>query len=145
MLLNLDMENQLVKRVVLDTNVLISAIGFGGKPRQVLTAVLKKELSAVTSPILLAELEEILGKKLDFEPVMIQLILKEIENEFIIVHPSKTIKVLSDDDDNRVLEAAQEGKCNYIITGDKELLELKKYKSISILTPDSFLSLKDKS
>lgn len=56
---------------------------------------------------------------------------------------------IRDEDDNRVLEAAIEGKCNFIVTGDKDLLELGKYKrslrlrlkKIQILTPAQFLDL----
>lgn len=49
------------------------------------------------------------------------------------------MNVTKDKDDNRVLEAAVEGGCQFVITGDKELLELKKYKKIQILTAEEFL------
>ncbi len=45
-----------------------------------------------------------------------------------------------DRDDNRVLEAAVEGDCDFIITGDRDLLELCKYKKIKIITPAQFLA-----
>ena len=126
-------------KVVLDTNILLSAIGFGGKPAEILSLVLKERITAVTSPILLAELEEALRKVLPLSKNDIELILDEIDDEFETVLPRFSIKTSRDEDDNRVLEAAVEGNCEYIITGDKDLLTLKKYKNIKILTAEQFL------
>ncbi|MBI2040464.1 putative toxin-antitoxin system toxin component, PIN family [Candidatus Microgenomates bacterium] len=61
-------------RVVLDTNVIISAIGYGGKPGKILLLALEEKIQGVTSEVLLAEVREILIKKLslsfsDLEPV----------------------------------------------------------------------------
>lgn len=128
-------------RVVLDTNILFSAIGFGGKPARIVLLVTKEEIEAITSPILIAELEEALTKKLALGEEYIELALEDIRDNFTIVHPGEEINVLKDTDDNRVLEAAVEGKCEYIITGDKELLTLKIYKGIKILTADEFLDI----
>ena len=136
--MNLDTEENHPK-VVLDTNILLSAIGFGGKPAEILSLVLKERITAVTSPILLAELEEALRKVLPLSKNDIELILDEIDDEFETVLPRFSIKTSRDEDDNRVLEAAVEGNCEYIITGDKDLLTLKKYKNIKILTAEQFL------
>lgn len=136
------MAENLVK-VVLDTNIIVSAIGFGGKPQQVLIGVLQEKIKAVTSSILLAELEEVLTKKLPLSKEDILLTLEEIKNVFIVVQPKKTVNAVRDEEDNRVLEAALEGGCSYIITGDKELLQLGKWKKISILTADQFLGIKN--
>lgn len=136
------MAENLVK-VVLDTNIIVSAIGFGGKPQQILVKVLQEKIKAITSSILLAELEEVLTKKLPLSKENILLTLEEIKNVFIVVQPKKTINAVRDEEDNRVLEAALEGGCSYIITGDKELLQLGKWKKISILTADQFLGIKN--
>lgn len=134
------MAENLVK-VVLDTNIIVSAVGFGGKPQQILVGVLQEKIKAVTSSILLAELEEVLTKKLPLSKADILLALEEIKNVFIVVQPKKTINAVRDEEDNRVLEAALEGGCSYIITGDKELLQLGKWKGISILTASQFLGI----
>lgn len=136
---NSDMDANLV-RVVLDTNVIVSAVGFGGKPQKTLLNVLVKKVQGVISSTLLAELEEILSKKLILPKEDIELTLEEIRNEFIIVRPRETLHIVKDEDDNRVIEAAVSGNCTYIITGDKELLNLKIFKKIQILTPNQFLS-----
>jgi uncharacterized protein len=132
-------------RVTLDTNVLVSALVFGGKPEQVYNLVLEKQIVAITSTILLAELLEILSKKFDFELLRIEQLEKVIKRHFKIVYPSNTIKVVRDEDDNRVLEAAVAGKCQFIITGDKDLLDLKVYQGIKIMTADQFLNLLEQS
>lgn len=127
-------------RVVLDTNILVSAIGFGGKPAQILLLAVAEKIQVIVSAILLAELEEILNKKLVLSKEELQLVLEEIRDSFEIVQPQKTIEIVRDEDDNRVLEAAVEGNCDFIITGDKDLLDLKKYRKIKIVTAEEFLS-----
>lgn len=128
-------------KVVLDTNILVSALIYGGKPQQIYNLVFDKRIFAVTSSILLAELTEILVKKFNFNSDRIKQLEKIIQKSFQLVHPKKAIKLLIDEDDDRVLEAAFEGKCSYIVTGDKELLELKAFRNIKIITPDKFLEI----
>ena len=64
---------------------------------------------------------------------------KQIKKSFKIVRPKETINVLKDTEDNRVLEAAIEGNCDYIITGDKEVLNLGSFRGIKIITAEKFL------
>ena len=127
-------------KVVLDTNVLISAIVFGGKPEQIVKRVQEGSITPVITPILVAELTEILIKKFHFTTDKIMLVEELIKENFEVVHPSQIVHVLSDEDDNRVLEAALKGDCNYIVTGDNDLLDLKLYKNIMVITPTNFLS-----
>lgn len=129
-------------KIVLDTNILISAFVFGGKPRQILSLMLEGKIQAFISPILIAEFFDVVNKKFNLSDEELTLTRSHIENKLIIVQPKRDIKIARDDDDNRVLEAALEGKCSYIITGDKDLLDLKIYKNIKIVTPDIFLEEK---
>lgn len=128
-------------RVVLDTNIIISAILCGGKPDKVLNLVLEEKITAIISPVLTSELKEVFSKKFPLSEADCKLAFKNIEESFEVVQPEKKIDVLRDKDDNRVLEAAIEGDCAYIITGDKDLLELRSYKKIKIITASDFLSL----
>jgi len=127
-------------KVLLDTNILISAVGFGGEPRKVFLLALQKKIQAVTSPILLAELREVISKKFPKLVPYLTRIEKGIKKSFIIVQPEMTINILKDTDDNRVLEAAVDGECEYIVTGDKELLELDTFRRIKIIPVVHFLS-----
>ena len=128
-------------RLVLDTNVIISSILFGGSPKQLIDKITSRGISVYTSSKLIAELVEVLRKKFYFSEEKVVKIENEIIEKFEIVYPSKNIKVARDVDDNMVIEAAVEGKCNYIISRDKDLTDLKKYKDIKILNPKEFLDL----
>jgi len=132
-------------KVTLDTNIIISSLGFGGKPRKILELALDNKIKGVTSPILLAELEDVIIKKFPKLADHFELINKKIKKKLKVVRPKEAINILKKDkDDNRVLEAAVEGKCQYIITGDKELLELGSYQKIKILTASQFLDILEK-
>lgn len=126
-------------RAVLDTNVLVSSLIFGGKPQQAENLVLERKIVGITSPVLLAEFIDVLAKRFSFNEFRLKQTEKKIKKNFIIVKPKTTIKILKDNSDNRVLEAAVEGGCRYIITGDKELLDLEFFKGIEIITPAKFL------
>lgn len=126
-------------KVVLDTNILVSSLIFGGKPQQTENLVLERKIVGITSLVLLAEFIDVLAKRFYFNEFRLRQTEKKIKKNFIIVKPRATIKVLKDNSDNRVLEAAVEGDCRYIITGDKELLSLKSFKGIKIITPGQFL------
>ena len=117
-----------VIRIVLDTNVLISGIVFGGKPGEILEMVRNKRFLGITSPVLLAELGDVLSKKILYPKSKVLQVEKKIKKTLRVVRPIKSINAVADDDDNRVLEAAIEGKCDYVVTGDKDLLELGSYK-----------------
>lgn len=126
-------------KVVLDTNILISALGFKGSPNQVLRLALDREIQLITSEILLVELQEVISKKFPLLATNLPLMMKRIRKRSTVVQPKLSLDMLRDKDDNRVLEAAIEGECEYIITGDKDLLGLKEFKGIEIVTADQFL------
>jgi putative PIN family toxin of toxin-antitoxin system len=130
-----------VLKVVLDTNVLISAILFGGKPRQILEKAIRGEIRLCLSEPILEELKGVLQRsKFDYSPEMIQFILMELTGIADFVNPSETINVvLEDPEDNRILECAVEAKANYIITGDFHLLKLRWYRNIEIVNSVAFL------
>ena len=128
-------------KVVLDTNILVSSLIFGQKPQQIENLILEKNVIGITSSILLAELADVLTKKFHFNEFRLKQTEKKIEKNFIFVQPTSIIKILRDDADNRILEAAVEGRCQYIITGDKELLSLGVFKGIKIVRAAEFLDI----
>lgn len=132
-------------RVVLDTNILVSALVYGGNPRKILRLVIKKRISGIVSLFILWELNEILTKKFAFNSAMLKLAETKIKKKFALVNPSQSVNVLIDDPDNRILEAALEGGCQYIVTGDKELLRLKVLRDIKIITASEFLKVWEQS
>ena len=128
-------------RVVLDTNVLISAIAFEGKPREVFRKALTGQMRLAISEDILGELEGVLsGKKFKYSKEVIRSIRKLIEDLAEFVIPQKEVKrIKKDPDDNRILECSVEAEAHFIISGDNHLLELKQYKNIRIITPSEYL------
>ena len=128
-------------RVVLDTNVYISAILFGGKPEKIRNLAKGGEIELLISEFIIAEIAEILRKKFRWENWKISETISEIREITTLIIPSLKISVVTKDLlDNRILECAVEGKAQYIVTGDKQhLLPLKEYKGIKILSPTEFL------
>jgi putative PIN family toxin of toxin-antitoxin system len=130
-----------VLKVVLDTNVLISAIFFGGRPRQILEKAIRGEIQLCLSEPILEELKGVLQRsKFGYSAEMTQFILTELTAIADFVNPSETINVvLEDPEDNRILECAVQAKANYVISGDFHLLKLSKYLNIEVLNAASFL------
>lgn len=128
-------------KVLLDTNILISAVLFGGKPRTILLLVFSGKITAIISEVLIRELLEVLRLKFNIQNEVLLMLENLIRQSFIIVSSTEVIKILQDEPDNRVLEAAQAGKCDFIITGDKEILSLSKFRKIRIIDTTNFLDL----
>jgi putative PIN family toxin of toxin-antitoxin system len=131
-------------RVVLDTNVFISALMFGGLPGSLLDLALLQSFLLVISPALLDELDEKLRLKFDVSAEDTAIIRAKLESIAEIVRPDITVHVIEDDpDDDRVLECAVKGSADYIVTGDRHLLKLGSYKAIAIVTVRQFLDAAD--
>jgi putative PIN family toxin of toxin-antitoxin system len=129
-------------RVVIDSNVWVSALVFGGNPRRVLEKIVGQDITIVTSEEINTEVRRILGQKFpdfvqDFEQLLAILRLK------ILVVRLGGIQVAAsrDEDDNRVLETALIGGALCVISGDKDLLVLGHYGQIRMLSPQEFLAL----
>jgi putative PIN family toxin of toxin-antitoxin system len=131
-------------KAVLDTNVLISAIVFGGIPREILEEVIAGRLEIAISREILHEMEGVLlGKKFKYPQEAVHAIISELATLCEIVFPGQRIDIVhSDPADNRVIECALEARAQYIITGDSHLIELKEVQGISIVTPGEFLAIK---
>lgn len=127
-------------RVVLDTNVILSAIIFGGKPRTILENVIRKNIGLYFSEAILNELKRVLNRpKFHYPAKIIRLIISEFTSIGELVDPTTRISTISrDPEDNRILECAVEAGVDYVVTGDSHLLELGKYENIWILTPAQF-------
>jgi putative PIN family toxin of toxin-antitoxin system len=126
--------------LVIDSNVWISALVFGGEPRKIFESILERGDYLVVSAELISEIKRILSRKFsdtiaDFELLLIEL------RQFIVTIPlgSITIEVCRDPDDNKILETAVLGNAVNIITGDKDLLVLNAYEAIKIYRPTEWL------
>ena len=123
-------------RVVLDTNVLIAAALKGGLADQILRLATSRQLSLIISQEILEELSEKLLSKFTWKDGEVSLYIETLKEISEIVSPSKKLDVVSKDpDDNKILEAALEGRAELIVSIDQDLLKLKKYKDIGIIHP----------
>ena len=127
-------------RVVIGTNVLISGIVFGGKPRQLLDLLAERAIIVVIAEELLTELRrKIITKFPDFIEDL-ERVEKLLKRDAITVRlGTMQVAVCRDPDDDKFIETATVGTAGYIIIGDKDLLVLKEYQAITILTPADFL------
>ncbi len=128
-------------RAVLDTNVVISSVVFAGKPARVLDLAFKKEITNIVSPFILDEIRRVLKDKFLWQDGVINKLTESIEVASEIVHPIEQINIIADDDDNRIIECAIEGHADFIISGDRLLLDLKTYKGVIIINPAAFLEI----
>jgi putative PIN family toxin of toxin-antitoxin system len=128
-------------RVVIDTNIIISALNFGGKPKDVLELARKKQVQNVISPFLLNEVENVLLKKFNWQKDITQETLKDLKKFSVFVNPPETISAISYEPDNRILECAVAGRADFIISGDHHLTDLKTYRKIKIVNPVEFLAI----
>ena len=131
-------------RVVLDTNVTISAIIFGGKPKTVLEAAIKGEVRLCISEEILNELNQVLkSPKFSFPLEIIQSIVNELLLISDLIVPSrKIIAIESDPADNMILECDADANVDYIVTGDSHLLKLGSFENIEIITSARFIDEK---
>lgn len=130
-------------RLVLDTNVLISALLFGGNPQTVLEKMIMGQVGLVLSRDILNEFEGVLcGKKFGFPPEIARSIVRELEAIGEVVAPTRKIAIVKADPyDNLILECAVEAKVDYVVSGDNHLIELKRFEGIPILSPAQFLKV----
>ncbi|MDO8950108.1 MAG: putative toxin-antitoxin system toxin component, PIN family [Actinomycetota bacterium] len=120
------------RRVVLDTNVYISAYGFGGKPAALVRAAILGEYTLVTSPAILTEVADKLYEVLGFDDEHVRDVIRQIARVAEVVRPAEVIHILTDEADNRVLECAVAGEADLIVSGDKHLLDLGAYESVRV-------------
>ena len=127
-------------QIVIDSNVWISAIVFGGNPRRIFERAISEGWTIAVSEEIFTEIRRVLNIKFpDF--------VDDFENFQTLLQPycakvrlgGINVTICRDEDDNRIIETALIGTAEYIITGDKDLLILSSHEKITIVTPLAFL------
>jgi uncharacterized protein len=129
-----------MRRVVIDTNVMVSAF-LGGGLETIIVAWTAGKFTLIVSNQVVSEYLEVLSRP-RFKITQAELdnfaALILIKAEFVL--PEESIHAVeADPSDNKFIEAAVAGQADHIVSGDKHLLDLKEYKGISIITPRAFL------
>lgn len=129
-------------KVVIDTNVMISAFGWHGKPEDIIKLATTDRIKNFISLEMLAELRKVVAyPKLNFSETLQAEVIETVFSASSIVSVNESINVIVDDPpDNRVLECALSANVDFIISGDKHLLNLKAFQGIEILSPEDFLA-----
>jgi len=132
--------------VVADTNTVVSGLLWHGNPRLVLEAARVGTLQLYTSASLLAEIEEVLqrpkfAQRLSLAKVTSHTLIMGYAALARLIEPAVIEPVIiADPDDDEVLACALEARAEAIVTGDTQLLDLKQYKGIPILTAIELLT-----
>jgi putative PIN family toxin of toxin-antitoxin system len=127
-------------KLVLDTNVIVSALIWGGEPYKLIRAAAEGDIELYTSPALLAELRDVIGR----EHLVLRLAQQRSSVEqaihlygelAIVVSPLATPRVVPNDpDDDHVIAAGISGQVDLIVSGDRHLLGIGRHDGITIAT-----------
>jgi putative PIN family toxin of toxin-antitoxin system len=131
-----------IERVVLDTNVLISAALSGlGKPFAALVWVRRNATLVASAPLVTEVSTRLARPRLAafVDPAEAAEFVDALADQAEMVEIPGTLRACRDPDDDMVLETAMSGRANCVVTGDKDLLVLDPFRGIRILTPAAFL------
>ena len=128
-------------RIVVDTNVFVTALLRGATSRRVYDAFLRGQLTLVFSSDMLTELLEVLTRphlRVLMHEDEIASFLALIRRDALIVRPTRSVAACRDPKDNMLLNCALAGDVAYLVTGDRDLLVLNPFHGIRILSPANF-------
>jgi uncharacterized protein len=130
-----------VKRVVADTNVLVSAIQFGGKPQQLLDLAVDGHIDLALSEAILDETLRVLRDKFHRTSDDLRESDRQLRVVGRIVTPTERINAIdADPSDDRILECAVAADADVIVSGDTHLLALRTFRGIPIQRVNEFLA-----
>ena len=132
----------MIPKIVIDTNIYISAIFWGGKPRAIVDLGRSGEVLIFTSSEIEDEIEKKLKTKFGLSNEESEQILIDFSTFTIPVEVSQRISVIDDDpDDDKFIECAVASQAGFVVSGDKHLLDLEEYEGINIIKAADFLSV----
>ena len=125
--------------VVVDTNVLISGIFFGGAPWRVVNAVSKGEVQAAATPEIVGEYIEVVDEMIargqgHLRKDGLDTFLTSLE----FVMPKTNVAVCRDPDDDKFIGCAIDADALYIVSGDKDLLSMESYRGVQMISAAEF-------
>ena len=127
-------------RVVFDTNIFISAFAIpGSQAEKAMLKIIEGVDILVISKEIISEVLSVLSLKFsrDREGLShVAVILSELGE---LAKPTQKISIFKDDPDNRILECALHGKADALVTGDKEMLRLREYSGIKIISLKEYI------
>ncbi len=126
-------------KIVVDTNVVISGVFFGGFPQRILTAIVNNQVTAYATPEIIDEYQEIIEEMVTRKQGHIHgEILAPLIRGMEIIEPITRVEVCRDPDDDKFLGCAKDSRALYVVSGDKDLLDIGQYEDIQIITARDF-------
>jgi uncharacterized protein len=132
-----------MQKIIIDTNVIVSSLIQQGYPNLIIKDLfIEQKFQLCISNELLAEYYEVLARpKFSKFPDFFkraEALLVEIESKSLKFNPTITLQIISDDDDNMILELAEECLADFIITGNTTDFTFKTYKQTKIISPKEY-------
>ena len=138
-------------KIVLDTNVWLSGIFWEGEARKIIKEAEKKNFQIIISEDILSEIIKVLNRESKFQKYILDLrlsieyLLRTILSISNLIETKIKLDVIKEDPkDNIILEAAIEGKVEYLISYDNHLLNMIEFRNIKIISPGEFLKNENK-
>ena len=133
-------------KIVLDTNVWLSGIFWDGEASKILEKAEKKDIQIIISEDILSEIINVLNRESKFKKYILHLrlsiedLLRTILSISTLIETKTKLDIIKEDPkDNIILEAAIEGKAEYLISYDNHLLNMIEFRNIKIISPREFL------
>jgi putative PIN family toxin of toxin-antitoxin system len=128
-------------RVVFDSNIFISALVFrGGQAAKALGRIIDGVDRLVISREIIREVAAVLGRKFDADAEEMSRVALFLSDLGEMVEPGRRLAVLRDEPDNRILECAEAGHAERIVTGDRAMLALGRHGEVRIVSLAAYLT-----
>ena len=132
-------------RIVVDTNVIISGLFFGGNPSKVLMAIVDSKVNALATKEIINEYINVIERMMTNKTKSFELAtLDTLFTSFELIDRKTVLELSRDPDDNKFIECAIDGNAMYIVSGDNDSLVLKQYNDIKIITVNDFCDIFNK-
>jgi putative PIN family toxin of toxin-antitoxin system len=125
-------------KVLIDTNVLISAYYFKGNERKLIQMVIDNKIKGVISPNIILELKNIMINKFKEDKEDTEKYIGKLLSVMDLTSNYKLDVDISHEKDKTIVGSAVISKCDYLITGDNDILKLRKYNKLKIMNASRF-------
>ncbi|MGH7257758.1 MAG: putative toxin-antitoxin system toxin component, PIN family [Nitrospiraceae bacterium] len=129
-------------RVVFDTNIYVSALAIaGGNAEDAYLEAVRGTFELFTSVAILTETARVLQTKFDWAEDKVREAVQDISQTATVLRTRPALHILTDEPDNRILECALAAQAEYVVSGDRHLLTLKRHADTTMISLAAFLTL----
>jgi putative PIN family toxin of toxin-antitoxin system len=129
-------------RVVFDTNIFISAFVIPGSlAEKAMLKIIEGEDSLLISKDIIHEILSVLSSKFGHDREALSHVAVTLSELAEMIKPGRRVAIFRDEPDNRILECAIYGGADFLVTGDKEILQRREYKGVKIISLKEYLEL----